>query len=54
MRYRFAKRFLAMFCTAEILRFCGLDYAPIAPKTMIIITGMACGLASVLFALWEG
>ena len=43
------KRFFTMFCTAGCLLFCGLDLSGLAPKQMIVITGIACGLVNMLF-----
>lgn len=43
------KRFVTMFCTAGFLLFIGLDYSGLAPKQMIVITGIACGLVNMLF-----
>ena len=37
-----------MFCTAGMLVFIGLDFEPIAPKQMILITGAICGFVNVI------
>lgn len=41
-------RFLAMFCTAGMMLFLGLDLSGIPPKQMILITGAACGVVNVV------
>ena len=42
-------RFLAMFCTAGMMLFLGLDLSGIPPKQMIMITGSVCGCVNMLY-----
>jgi hypothetical protein len=41
-------RFWAMFCTAGVMLFLGLDHGTANPKQMIMITGVMCGIVNIV------
>jgi hypothetical protein len=47
-------RFWAMFCTAGVMLFLGLDLGTATPKQMIMITGAVCGVVNILWGLLDG
>ena len=46
-------RFIAMYCTAGMMLFLGLDLGTATPKQMIMITGTACGVVNMLFCWFD-
>ena len=47
-------RFLAMFCTAGMMLFLGLDLGIATPKQMIMITGAMCGVVNMVWGWLDG
>jgi uncharacterized protein YaiE (UPF0345 family) len=47
-------RFWAMFCTAGVMLFLGLDLGTATPKQMIMITGAVCGVVNMVWGWLDG